>query len=86
MCASIEGFLRIPWQQVALLVYGYWKTSSKSYTLEFYFTEDAGEDSDQLEDEDKYDRKDLFRISILEKNKIAVVILKDDSRHVLERD
>ena len=105
---------------------GYWKTSSKSYTLEFYFTEDAchvetnlapssswdkaesfyikdgvfglympkkedqakdaGEDSDQLEDEDKYDRKDLFRISILEKNKIAVVILKDDSRHVLERD
>ena len=126
MCASINGFLRIPWQQVALLVYGYWKTSSKSYTLEFYFTEDAchvetnlapssswdkaesfyikdgvfglympkkddqskdaGEDSDQLEDEDKYDRKDLFRISILEKNKIAVVILKDDSRHVLERD
>ena len=29
--------------------------------------------------------RDLFRISILDKDKIAVVILKDDSRYVLER-
>lgn len=40
-----------------------------------------------LEEKDsEYDRKDLFRISILDKDKIAVVILKDDSRYVMTRE
>lgn len=41
---------------------------------------------DLLDIDSEYDREDLFRISILSKDKIAVVVLDDDSRYVLERE
>ncbi len=34
----------------------------------------------------KSDKEDLFRITILNKDKIAVVVLEDDTRYVLERE
>ena len=43
-------------------------------------------ESEIIERSDEYDRKDLFRISMLDEDKIAVVILKDDSRYTLTRD
>ena len=47
---------------------------------------DNSEDGDSQDYSNELDREDLFRISILDKDKIAVVFLKDDSRYVLERD
>ncbi len=49
-------------------------------------SKDDSEDSDLQEYSDEFDRKDLFRISILDKDRIAVVVLKDDHRYILERD
>ena len=48
------------------------------------------EDDDPLglitDADDDYDKEDLFRISILGKNKIAIVVLKDNERFILERE
>lgn len=49
-----------------------------------------GEDEEQgietINPNDEFEKKELFRITILGKDKIAVVILKDNSRYVLTRD
>lgn len=49
-------------------------------------SKDDIENSDLLEDTDEFDRNDLFRITIIDADKISAVILKDDSRYVLERE
>ena len=56
------------------------------YKLKKGITHDDEEDFNIQEHLDDYDKVDLFRIFILGKNKIALVILKDNKRFVLTRD
>ncbi|MBR4393436.1 MAG: zinc-ribbon domain-containing protein [Oscillospiraceae bacterium] len=56
------------------------------YRLKAGITHDDEENINVEEHLEDYDTEDLFRISILEKDKIAVVLLKDNKRFVLTRD
>ncbi len=54
------------------------------FGLEFPINKEKG--TETINPNDEFEKKELFRITILGKDKIAVVILKDNSRYVLTKD
>ncbi len=61
-------------------VFGLYLPASGNTSTEETDNIELGESSDEFE------KEDLFRINIIDADRISVVILKDDSRYVLERE